>query len=221
MSSLEGGKILPNGFICTSDGLEECTPVSTFPELLQRACAQDETAATELVQIYEPELLRYVRFRLTDPTVRRFIDSLDVCQSVLATFFIHLRAGTLRELPTAPRQLAGMLAAMAKNKVVDKVRKSQAERRGGGRAVIDGADPSTHPAPGLSPDDLVAGRELIATVRGRLAAFEREVLDRWLAGDDWPTIAAALGVSSEAVRKRFKRAVDGAALDLGLVGGDA
>ena len=53
----------------------------------------EEQAATELVQRYEPELRRFVRFRLTNGRLRRHVDSVDICQSVLGRFFVGLFAG--------------------------------------------------------------------------------------------------------------------------------
>jgi RNA polymerase sigma-70 factor (ECF subfamily) len=69
------------------------------------------------------------------------------------------------------------------------------------------------------PDDAVAGRELINRVRERLPEAERQLLDRWLGGDDWPQMGADLHASPEALRKRLSRAIDRAAHDLGLIEG--
>ena len=41
------------------------------------------------------------------------------------------------------------------------------------------------------------------------------LLDRWMQGQDWPEIAGAAGATPEAVRKRFTRALDRIARDLG------
>lgn len=192
---------------------------AAFAELLHRACTEDQHAAAILVAEYEPELRRYVRFRLTDPTLRRFLDSLDICQSVLSNFIVHLQAGTLKEIPAAPRQLACMLAVMAKNKVYDKVRRQQADRRGGGRVdkaeretLEDLADPKHQ-----SPLDHLAGWEIVEAVRDHLPETDRDLLDRWLLGDDWPQIAAYYGEKPDAVRNRLTRAIDRAAKALGLV----
>jgi hypothetical protein len=87
---------------------------AAFADLLRRACANDEQAATELCRSYEPELRRFLRFRMTDPGLRRFLDSLDICQSVRAAFFVHLQAGELEV--ASPRQLHRLLAVMAQNK---------------------------------------------------------------------------------------------------------
>ena len=187
-----------------------------FAGLLRQVCEGDERAAAELVRAYEPELRRFIRFRLTDPRLRRFLDSLDICQSVLASLFVHLREGTLRELPTAPRQLARLMAVMAQHKVIDKARRHLRELR-----CRDAADQETveqvidaRPA---APDDALARRELVHEVRQRLPDLERGLLDRWMQGDDWPRIAGDLGGSPEALRRRLSRSIDRAAHELGLV----
>ena len=65
----------------------------SFTDLIQRVRAGDEKAATELVRRYEPAIRVAVRVRLTDPGLRRFLDSMDICQSVLANFFVRAAAG--------------------------------------------------------------------------------------------------------------------------------
>ncbi len=65
--------------------------------------------------------------RLTDPHLRRQLDSLDVCQSVLADFFHRATSGQF-EINT-PQQLAALLAKMTKNRFLKHVEKQQAARR--------------------------------------------------------------------------------------------
>jgi hypothetical protein len=66
---------------------------TSFAELLRRVRSGDQEAATALVRQFEPEIRRVVRLRLTDPRMRRVIDSADICQSVLANFFVRAAAG--------------------------------------------------------------------------------------------------------------------------------
>jgi RNA polymerase sigma-70 factor (ECF subfamily) len=188
----------------------------SFAELIRRACRRDPEAAAELVRSHEPELRRFVRFRLTDPELRRFLDSLDICQSVLAAFFVQLCAGELKL--TSPRQLSCLLAVMAQNKLIDQVRRQRAERRGGG--VLD---PSRRELSEDVSDDqpepwrTVAGRELFQLVVARLSPEERGLLRRWMDGAGWGEIAAAESGSPEALRKRLSRAIDRAAREIGLL----
>jgi len=65
----------------------------SFAEFIRRVRAGDERAAAELVERYEPAIRRAVRVRLRDPRLRRLIESVDICQSVLATFFVRAALG--------------------------------------------------------------------------------------------------------------------------------
>jgi hypothetical protein len=59
----------------------------SFRDLIRRVRAGDAGACTELVRRYEPAIRVAVPVRLTDPALRRVLDTMDVCQSVLANFF--------------------------------------------------------------------------------------------------------------------------------------
>ena len=65
----------------------------TFADFVGRIRAGDEQAATDLVRRYEPMIRVMVRARLGDRRLRRVLDSMDVCQSVLASFFVRTAAG--------------------------------------------------------------------------------------------------------------------------------
>src|SRR5262245_31987749 len=65
----------------------------SFQDLLRRVRQRDEQAAAELVRRYEPTIRLAVRVRLTDPRLRRLLDSVDICQSILANFFVRAAAG--------------------------------------------------------------------------------------------------------------------------------
>src|SRR5438477_10073875 len=98
-----------------------------FAALMRRVRAGDGEAAAELVHRFEPNVRRVIRLRLTDPRLRRLLDSVDVCQSVLANFFVRVAAGQF-DLET-PEQLLKLLATMARNKFLNLVEKHQADRR--------------------------------------------------------------------------------------------
>ena len=87
---------------------------NTFTDFIRRVRAGDAQAAAELVRRYEPLIRREVRLRLEDRRLARAFDSMDVCQSVLASFFVRTAAGQydLEE----PGQLVKLLARMARNK---------------------------------------------------------------------------------------------------------
>jgi len=95
-----------------------------FAEFLSRIRAGDDEAAKELVRQYEPLIRREVRMLIGDDRLNRAFDSMDVSQSVLASFFKRAEAGSYQIEQF--EQLAKLLVAMARNKLVSRVR---SERR--------------------------------------------------------------------------------------------
>src|SRR5947209_8199835 len=100
---------------------------NTFLELIVRVRSGDPEAAVELVRCYEPAVRRVVRLQLRDRRLRRVLDSMDVCQSVLASFFIRAAAGQF-DLDH-PGQLLRLLVIMARNKLATYARNSYVLRR--------------------------------------------------------------------------------------------
>lgn len=188
---------------------------STFKDLIQRVRGGDDAAAAELVRQYEPEIRRIARVRLSGSHLGRLVDSMDICQSVMANFFIRAAAGQF-DLEN-PQQLLKLLVTMACNKVTDQARRQRARRRSEqkGRnvepevleAVADIAD---------TPSAMIARRELLDAARRRLSPGELQLVEERAQGKEWTEIAAATGESPEALRKRLARALDRVGKELGL-----
>lgn len=188
---------------------------NTFVDLIRRVREGDETAATELVKQYEPEIRRAVRVRLHNPKMQQVLDSMDICQSVLGNFFARAASGQF-EL-NRPEQLLKLLVTMARNKLKDHARKHQAARRdlrkivGGGMAALEmvaGKSPS--------PSQIVMGREMVQEIQNHLTAEERYLAEQRALGREWADLGAELGSTPEALRKRYSRSVEQAAKALGL-----
>jgi RNA polymerase sigma factor (sigma-70 family) len=187
----------------------------TFRLLIRRVRAGDAAAAAELVHQYEPEIRRAIRVRLTDHRLRRVVDSMDICQSVLGNFFLRVAAGQF-DLER-PEALIALLVTMARNKVRDQARRQHAERRDQRRMATAGAEMLTAVADATdSPSRIVAGKELLEAVHKQLSDEERFLADQRAAGRQWSDIAAELSSSPEALRKRLARALDRVAQTLGL-----
>ncbi len=187
----------------------------SFVDLLERVRGGDQEAATLLVHQFEPELRRTVRVRLTDPRLRRLVDSADICQSVLANFFIRVRIGEfdLRQ----PEQLLHLLLAMARNKVHDKARRQQARKRDQ-RRIEANPDVALDRLQGSEPEPtrVVEFQDLLEQVRRLLDDEERYLADQRGQGKEWPEIAAELGARPDALRKKLTRALDRVTAQLGL-----
>ena len=107
-----------------------------FGELIVRVRAGDQGAATEIVRRYEPLIRREVRLKLENSRLRRVLDSMDVCQSVLASFFVRAAAGQY-DLDQ-PGQLVQLLVKIAQNKVASAARREFSQRRDGRRLDAGG-----------------------------------------------------------------------------------
>jgi RNA polymerase sigma factor (sigma-70 family) len=186
----------------------------SFTDLIQRVRAGDEEAAAELVRRYEPAIRVAVRVRLTDPGLRRFLDSMDICQSVLANFFVRAAAGQF-DLDK-PERLLKLLVTMARNKVTNYALKEQAARRDQRRVQKGGLDENTVAATQPSPSQVVANRELLQEFRRKLSDSERQLADQRALGRSWTEIAEGTGGNPDALRMQLGRAIDRVSRELGL-----
>jgi RNA polymerase sigma-70 factor (ECF subfamily) len=184
-----------------------------FPELIRRVRAGDGAAAADLVSRYEPLIRRTIRVRLRDPRLRRLLDSTDVCQSVLGSFFVRAALGQF-DLDH-PGQLLKLLTTLARNKLAGQAQHHAAARRDFRRAadVAATAEPADQ---GPTPSRVLAAAELLAEARRRLGPEERQLLEWREQGREWADIAAELGHDAAALRMRLRRATDRVARELGL-----
>jgi RNA polymerase sigma-70 factor (ECF subfamily) len=192
----------------------EMTSEHAFAALLVRIRAGDPDAAAELLRVYEPHLRRAVRIEMRDERLRRILDSSDVCQSVLASFFVRMRLGQY-ELDR-PEQLLALLAAMARNKVASRARKADVVRRE--EWNTDSWSKYKHlliskaPGPGCE----AAWRELLEAVRAALTDDERRLSDLRIEGRTWVEIAAELGGQPDSLRIKLARGLGRVSERLGL-----
>ncbi len=184
-----------------------------FNELIHRVRQGDQQAAALLVRRYEPAIRRAVRFRLTDPRLRRTCDSIDVCQSVLLSFFVRVASGQY-DLDT-PDQLLRLLTTMARNKLLNQARQEQAVRRDHRRVSEDVADHELAvPHPG--PEQQAEARELLQEVHRRLLPEERQLVELRNQGYDWNSIAQRVGGNAAALRQKLHRALARVSREIGL-----
>ena len=177
-----------------------------FDELLQRVRRGESQAADELVRKYESAIRVAIRTRLSDPALRRQFDSMDVCQSVLASFFVRASAGQY-DL-TEPRQLVALLTRMAQNKLAMRARgqfrQRRDVRRDTGGAYVSEQIADTAPGPYQKAVD----RELVSRAYELMDADLRQIADHRARGENWKVIAAQMGGTADARRKQFVRAMD-------------
>jgi RNA polymerase sigma factor (sigma-70 family) len=195
-----------------------CMEDPAFKEWIMRVRSGEETAAAELVNRYERAVRVAVRVRLTDPRLRRQFDSMDVCQSVLASFFVRAAAGQY-DLNN-PSQLVGLLVKMAQNKLMSQARKHFQLRRDVTREQNSGNDDGLVEDRGPGPERFASSKELLSVLLKRLTSEDRNLALQRANGYSWSEIAEQFGGNPEALRMRLSRAIDRIAPDIGLLEGE-
>lgn len=185
-----------------------------FNDLIRRVRSGDGEAASELVRRYEPAIRRVVRVHLRDQRLRRVLDSTDVCQSVLATFFVRATLGQY-DLDS-PQDLLRLLATIARHKVVKQANRLTSQKRDVRRDTAGEDAMPQVPDAASDPSEQAAARELLEKVRDRLGPEERYLAEQRSIGRSWQELADELGGTDVALRKKLTRALDRVMAGLGL-----
>lgn len=191
------------------------TRSTTFSTFLTQVRDGNPDAARWLIDEYGPQICRTIRMFLTDPRLRRTVETVDVCQSVFGAFFVNVVAG--RFALSDPDDLTRLLVVMARNKVHEKARRERAGSRDARR--VSAHDPDVLAGLAVeeeSPGSVVADRDLLAEIWKRLSDEERQLVDARLAGQSWEDLAAQTCRSPDALRKQHRRALDRVARELKL-----
>ena len=184
-----------------------------FLTYVARLRAGDQAALEELVARYTPVIKLEARMRLRSPHLRAVLDSMDVCQSVLKSFFLRAAAGQFDI--DRPEDLRKLLVQMACNKSLEAARREYAQKRDARRSV--GLGDEAHQVPGGDdPVGEVEWQELLMRGRQMLSPDERKLAEARAAGQTWEEIAAALGGTPDGLRMQFSRAQARVAEALGL-----
>ena len=185
-----------------------------FQQLIVRIRDRDEAAAAELVRRYESAIRRVVRIHLRDARMRRVLDSMDICQSVLASFFVRTALGQY-ELNT-PESLLHLLTAITRNKLSNQVNRAKAKRRDIRREDDRGDDGPVAVDQASDPSEQVSAKEILTKVRDRLDPEERFLAEQRALGLGWKEIAEQVGGTDVASRKKLTRALNRVMAELGL-----
>jgi RNA polymerase sigma factor (sigma-70 family) len=186
-----------------------------FLGLIQRIREGDQQAAFELVKSYESVIRVAVRARLYDPVYNRVFDSMDICQSVMASFFPRAMLGQYDF--EEPRQLVALLITMAKSKVSNQIRHYRSQRRNVKRDLSQnetGAEELTGSQP--TPSKVIHAKELMDQIRQRLSKEEQHIVELRQLGCQWNEVAERMGGTGDARRKQFQRMMKQLTLDLKL-----
>lgn len=175
-----------------------------FSELMRKIRRGDQDAARQLVESYEPEIRRAARLRMTDPQLRRLVDSVDICQSVFGRFFKSASDGALEM--QKPEQLLALLTTMTRNRVIDEHRRNTSQKRFTDPSAMQ-LDASELIDDCKGPRTAIAEKEQLSEVRSRLRPDELVLADLRNAGQSWDEISAELKESADGLRKRLDRAM--------------
>lgn len=186
--------------------------------LARRAATGDQHAFAHIIRIYESRLVSYLTQMLGDPEYAR-----DVAQETFLSAFRALP----RWQPQPPdadktshntaHPLSPWLYRIATNRALSLIRaNAQMSRAEPARLAVSSA------ARGMSFEDRHAARELLTAALRQLSEEDATCLVlHFVAGERYAEIAARLGLTSEAVRKRVGRGLTAlraayAALDVEL-----
>lgn len=173
-------------------------------ELLERWNQGDESAAEQLFERYSRRTWKLAENLIAQRFKSRF-DGDDVLQSVFRTFLRHSRAGEFRV--GAAESLWKLLAAIARNKVHERIAFHTAQRRSADReqALTDhsGDVNADGVIASLEPrlDDALALVEEVATVLDAFDPWSRQVFQHCLEGNSTTDIAELMGCSRWSVRR--------------------
>jgi RNA polymerase sigma factor (sigma-70 family) len=188
----------------------------TFEELIRAVRAGDEGAAAELVRLYEPDIARAVRAPMQRLRLFRVLDPADVTQTVLARFFYHAAAGDFRL--EGPAQVRKLLLTMARKQVISEARRYLATRRDSRRVDESFSEQKLNSIVDRNPSPSVVAalNELMGEMYRLFTPQERYIADQRSRGRNWQDLAREVGGSPEGVRKKFERALDRVARQLGI-----
>ncbi|HEY1600963.1 MAG TPA: ECF-type sigma factor [Pirellulales bacterium] len=189
--------------------------IADFVEFLRRIRAGDDDAARELVDRFEPLIRREVRLRIGDDRLNRAFDSVDISQSVLASFFV--RASTGEYELDQPDQLARLLVTMARNRVRSRARRERRQVRDVRRLAAKPGVLNDIADPRPSPFDVVSRKEQLERVKSSLTVEELAIFELRSIGLSWSEVVERLGGSIQARRMQLSRGIERAEWQLNLV----
>ncbi|MCA9008293.1 MAG: sigma-70 family RNA polymerase sigma factor [Planctomycetaceae bacterium] len=157
-----------------------------------------EDAAAQFYARYMEKLMSLVQRNLASRFSAR-VDPEDLVQSIFRSWFIGAREGYIK--PVSKDEVWKLLSVVALNKVRNKVKFHDAQRRAVSRT--ESGDEVFGAIPEPKPEDATEFIELIEAASQRLEEMPRRTLELTLAGNTVEEIAAELGRTTRSV-SRYK-----------------
>jgi RNA polymerase sigma factor (sigma-70 family) len=180
-------------------------PCESVAELLDRIREGDEEALAELLRRYESKI-RLTARHLLRPVLRRYLDSIDVAQSVQFHLMSGLRRGTF-ELPDTETFVA-LAVTMVRRKVAHHWRHLHREhliRFGTPEGTTPESSPLKTPGPSGDPAQTVERNEELQRLWQVLDPTERRLLELRLEGYSTAEAASQMGCAANVLRVRLSR----------------
>ena len=178
-------------------------PTAEFAELIAKARAGDGEALARLSEQYEPKV-RIVARVLLGASLRPYLDSIDVVQSVHRSLLAGLRSG--KHDHSAPEKLVTLAVTMLRRKVARQWRHLRKQSRlslspdVGPAGLLD-----AQAERGLDPAREAAFRDAARKLYSRLGETEQRIIDLRFQGHTTDEVAARLGLNPIALRVRMTR----------------
>ncbi len=177
-----------------------------FSVFLQRIRRNEPGAAEDFVRAYEPLIRREVRLSMEDHRLGRLFDSLDVSQSVLASFLLRSSEGQFDV--DRPEKLIALLLTMARNKLASRARSERRRKRDVRRIVSY----NLHEILGVEsqdaePCEVLIQQELWEQVQEHLSDEDRQLIELREAGKTWAQIAQTMGGTAQGRRMQLARSL--------------
>lgn len=177
----------------------------TIADLFSRVGEGDEDALAELLRQYEPKIRLTARYLLR-PILRRYLDSIDVAQSVQCQLMRGLRCGSLEF--SNPETFLALSVTIVRRKVAQHWRHLQQEHRFR-FGTDEGHGPSAHLPlalpPARDPAQSVQLRVDLQSLWENLLPVERQLLELRLQGYSTEEAAVQLGCAANVLRVRLSR----------------
>lgn len=188
----------------------------TFEALLLRVHQGSHEAAWELVERYGEHIRAVVRRRM-HPALRTFLDSDDFVQSVWGSL---VRIGPRLSAIDRPEQLVALLARMARNKVIDEVRRRTGTEK---HRVTQQALPEDSVKAKIvtihyeqpTPSQYAMARERWEHILKGESQRDIRIVELRLGGSTFAEIATELECNERTVRRTIERLRDRGLADLG------
>ncbi len=180
-------------------------PSETIVGLFERVREGDEAALAELLRQYEPKIRLTARYLLR-PILRRYLDSIDVAQSVQFQLMRGLRGGSLEG--SNPETFVALAVTVVRRKVAQHWRHLQQEHRLR-FGVVEGARPpaAVQPPPSAErdPAQTVQQSEDLQTLCQDFHPTDRRLMELRLQGYSTEEAAAEMGCAANVLRVRLSR----------------